>query len=156
MISGELLFEIQQEVTPFSISTGLGTDPATTLVVVFLTQDLAIEAPLRFPESPEQPPEQGAPEEPNLIFAFEEGEDAPGLIPASLDLVRRIWNLMPSWSSFRLPVISDSFAVVLAVSVGFFALFWLWSSLAERWLRLRYTEAATDPETPHQSFGDPM
>ena len=28
MISGELLFEIQQEVTPFSISTGLGTDPA--------------------------------------------------------------------------------------------------------------------------------
>ena len=27
MISGELLFEIQQEVTPFSISTGLGTDP---------------------------------------------------------------------------------------------------------------------------------
>ena len=29
MISGELLFEIQQEVTPFSISTGLGTDPGT-------------------------------------------------------------------------------------------------------------------------------
>ena len=32
MISGELLFEIQQEVTPFSISTGLGTDPAVLAV----------------------------------------------------------------------------------------------------------------------------